>query len=245
MVEYTTFLGPTYSSYAYDNIWGPFNTYPGALNEYAPTVAFGGNHNTQYQVVHSSNNSLPGYPLWNTFMEPIGWNDAYNIAWNPGGTARDYFLVNQTPFNPAYNIPNAYNPTAFSTPCNNTADQTMVAWTLYSSLWGYSTVYYKTTGYGGTNGYSFRQWQPAGTSASAITDWNIYPNPAKDLITIYTSVALEAKYEITDMPGRSLLKGNMSGGTQTIDVKSLSPGTYIISLYDGDKRDYSKVFIKQ
>ncbi len=80
---------------------------------------------------------------------------------------------------------------------------------------------------------------------TAKSDWNIYPNPAKDLITIYTSVALGAMYEITDMPGRSLLKGNMSGGTQTIDVKSLSPGTYIISLYDGDKRDYSKVFIKQ
>lgn len=121
----------------------------------------------------------------------------------------------------------------------------MVAWTLYSSLWGYSKVYYKSTGYGGTNGYSFRQSQPAGISAAAITDWNIYPNPATDLLKVSNPLADGAKYEITDMPGRTLLSGSLSAGTQTINVKSLSPGSYIISLYDGNKKDYTQVFIKQ
>ncbi len=121
----------------------------------------------------------------------------------------------------------------------------MVAWTLYSSLWGYSTVYYKTTGYGGTNGYSFRQSQPAGISASAITDWNIYPNPATDLLNVSNPVPNGATYEITDMPGRNLLTGNLAAGSQTINVNSLSSGSYIISLYEGNKKDYTKVFIKQ
>ena len=92
----------------------------------------------------------------------------------------------------------------------------MVAWTLYSSLWGYSKVYYKSTGYGGTNGYSFRQSQPAGISAAAITDWNIYPNPATDLLKVSNPLADGAKYEITDMPGHGRLDGADAAAARTV-----------------------------
>ena len=80
---------------------------------------------------------------------------------------------------------------------------------------------------------------------TAKSDWVVYPNPATDLLKVSNPLADGAKYEITDMPGRTLLSGSLSAGTQTINVKSLSPGSYIISLYDGNKKDYTQVFIKQ
>ncbi|NDC42786.1 MAG: T9SS C-terminal target domain-containing protein, partial [Chitinophagia bacterium] len=72
-------------------------------------------------------------------------------------------------------------------------------------------------------------------------DINIYPNPATDVLTIDAPVALNA--QITTADGRvalSALTGNH------INIASLAPGLYIITLTDTDgNRVHTARFVKQ
>ena len=95
------------------------------------------------------------------------------------------------------------------------------------------------------NGYAFRPAKPSGVLNNSVKAWNIYPNPTATELTVENPIADEARYKITDMPGRTLLVGTLQAGLHTIDVSALNPGGYIVSMYKGDKKDYAKVFVKQ
>jgi len=110
----------------------------------------------------------------------------------------------------------------------------------------------------GTNKYAtafveVMEWiAPFNTEASSVTtyvdasfsakidvspkDMSIYPNPARDLVTLTYEDALEtvSDVRITDMTGKLVQMHKIGAGTQehTIDVSSLSPGTYIIEVID-------------
>jgi len=74
---------------------------------------------------------------------------------------------------------------------------------------------------------------------------NIYPNPAAAMLTVENLPVDGATYEITDMPGRTLQVGRLQAVTQTINIDTLSPGSYIISLYAENKMARAKVFVKE
>ena len=57
-----------------------------------------------------------------------------------------------------------------------------------------------------------------------------YPNPATDHITISNISSIHLEWQIPDISGRILLTGNISKQTNTIDIKTLSPGMYLILL---------------
>jgi len=84
-----------------------------------------------------------------------------------------------------------------------------------------------------------------GVQAANVKDWSVYPNPATNELTINNPIADGAGYEIMDMVGRTLLQGKIQAGIQTIDVQVLTPGSYIINLFDGDARTYNKLFVRQ
>ena len=54
--------------------------------------------------------------------------------------------------------------------------------------------------------------------------------------------ARETTYQVFDMMGKKVLKGNLSSGT--IQVNGLSSGVYLLKLNDGQK-EVAKKFIKQ
>ncbi len=68
----------------------------------------------------------------------------------------------------------------------------------------------------------------------------IYPNPARDIIYIKNSDA--KSYTISDMSGRTLLKGALSDGQ--INIQTLVPGSYMVQLQSKDKVQNLK-FIKK
>ncbi len=216
---------------------------------YSPTVAFGGNNHTQYQVSHYINEyaALGGVP--NVYMEPIDWMLPFvpNIpAIFPIPFTRPYFQINFNPILP--NFVNGVNLNAISTPCNNPADQTLCTWSLFNITSGLSDVYYKTSLYNpspGSNGYSYKHSKPALISNTTTPQWQVYPNPATVNIIVNNPSTQEGHYEVTDLLGRTVLQGNLQPNMQSIDIKSLMPGSYIINMYQGGERAYNSVFVKQ
>jgi hypothetical protein len=64
--------------------------------------------------------------------------------------------------------------------------------------------------------------------ANAIQNSSMYPNPAKDLLTVL--VDIPAAITIYDLNGRLVLSGNVSKGSQTLSVESMNTGMYIVKI---------------
>ncbi|MBS1567366.1 MAG: T9SS type A sorting domain-containing protein, partial [Bacteroidetes bacterium] len=74
---------------------------------------------------------------------------------------------------------------------------------------------------------------------------NVYPNPAKNIITIaYTGNQKTVRLTIFDGEGRQVMfKELYSGGTLQADVSALAKGVYTVQLNDGVKQSFEK-FVK-
>lgn len=74
---------------------------------------------------------------------------------------------------------------------------------------------------------------PVGVPGSSSTmSANLYPNPVTG--TLYVDLAGPADYSITNIIGSALQQGSFSAGTNTLDLKGLPTGVYIISLTDNN-----------
>jgi aldose sugar dehydrogenase len=74
----------------------------------------------------------------------------------------------------------------------------------------------------------------------------IFPNPAKDDITIKLKANLGVvSYSILNIYGQVLMSGVLSKVSNTIDVKALPAGQYNVLLQDEGKLNMNKVFLKQ
>jgi hypothetical protein len=70
-------------------------------------------------------------------------------------------------------------------------------------------------------------------------DINIFPNPAKDIISVNTTFKI-SNYEVADISGRIVLSGKLNN--ESIDISSLRNGLYSIILITSDnKKMYGKI----
>ncbi len=75
-------------------------------------------------------------------------------------------------------------------------------------------------------------------------DFSLYPNPAKHILNIKSNENIKMQYaQIYDLNGKIILKSDIVNDSLNID--SLSTGTYIIMLRDSNGKDYSQKFIKE
>lgn len=65
---------------------------------------------------------------------------------------------------------------------------------------------------------------------NSISKVSIYPNPAKDLINITNLSDVVTTFEIFNIQGNSVLKGELNKGTQTLNIQELSNGIYIVEV---------------
>lgn len=77
------------------------------------------------------------------------------------------------------------------------------------------------------------------SSLAESSNISVYPNPAKDVISIKSSSRSEFKYQITDALGKVVLSGNTEA--KSIKISSLLPGAYIITLDNGEKQSTVKI----
>ena len=61
------------------------------------------------------------------------------------------------------------------------------------------------------------------------TGINIYPNPAKDAVTVNVAGQSFTEYTISDMAGRVVLANSITGATEVIDVSKLDKGLYLFT----------------
>ena len=74
-------------------------------------------------------------------------------------------------------------------------------------------------------------------------DLVIYPNPAKDMVTVSSSIPLNnAKYTIYDITGKQILNASLK--SNTINVSKLSTGIYVLKITVDGKSKTQKI-IKQ
>ena len=61
----------------------------------------------------------------------------------------------------------------------------------------------------------------------------VYPNPATSQISIAIEGMKDAQYNLVDMFGRTISKGEIVEGKATLDLRNLSKGVYFIRVNDG------------
>ncbi len=205
---------------------------------FSPTVAYGGNAGTQYQVAHFVDAIAgAGSPTTNVWMEPLSATfPASTTAPGLTGGSPFYYRVNTaTP-----TLCNGVVLNSISTPCNNPMSKTLVAWVDNNPGGGpVSNVMYKVSFFSLPGGYAFRQPGGGNTPPPAPAQWKLYPDPAKELLTIESPVV--TTYAITDILGRTRQSGHLQPGKQVMDITGLAAGAYILST--GDQQNMR--FVKQ
>jgi hypothetical protein len=72
-------------------------------------------------------------------------------------------------------------------------------------------------------------------SENSLSKVSIYPNPAKDLINITNFSGAVSAFEIFNIQGHSVLKGELNSGTQAVNTSDLSNGIYIVEVAGSDR----------
>ena len=87
----------------------------------------------------------------------------------------------------------------------------------------------------------------SGNSISELSDNTklyVYPNPAKDKLTIESSISTLINYDITNLMGQSVYSSQLNTGKTTIDISAFAKGIYTIKLYS-EKGNVVKKFVKE
>lgn len=80
-----------------------------------------------------------------------------------------------------------------------------------------------------------------------ISPITIYPNPAVDRIVVDNSSIQDRTMlvEFYDIPGKRVLKQNISGNNKNINISSLSNGVYIVKVMDGINNVTQKIIVQR
>ena len=72
----------------------------------------------------------------------------------------------------------------------------------------------------------------------------VYPNPANDKIGVHYTTNQTSQLELKNMFGQLVMKKKYTGSiSETLDVKDLQSGTYVISIYEKDHVSNKKLVI--
>ncbi len=74
--------------------------------------------------------------------------------------------------------------------------------------------------------------------------FRIFPNPARDMITITWDGMIEAQFMITDLSGKLIKKFDGAGGRKFIKTNELESGVYLISIMTEDANYTQKLIVE-
>lgn len=74
-----------------------------------------------------------------------------------------------------------------------------------------------------------------GIRPGARIDLGLYPNPAQDVFRISGSFSAGAVLQIVDLQGRVVHSSVENGSARPVDISALPPGTYLVTLRDGQQ----------
>jgi hypothetical protein len=77
------------------------------------------------------------------------------------------------------------------------------------------------------------------------TGFKVYPNPATDFINIAQKTKSRSSFQLADMNGRTILKGQLNELVNRISLGSQRPGIYLLTVIDEKNgRETEKIIIK-
>lgn len=119
-----------------------------------------------------------------------------------------------------------------------------VADVVWNSTYNYWEVTFQTTGFGG---YFLRTSSSTlGTAeASEKSQISVYPNPAKNIVSVSLGKYSKAKVAIYDASGKLIRNADVTINSNTIDVSGLVKGTYLFTLTFNDNTKVDKKVIKE
>lgn len=82
-------------------------------------------------------------------------------------------------------------------------------------------------------------------SVSSDYTWRIFPNPAKNSITISQTEPTFKKYEIYDINGRLVSESKINGILQKVDLSGYAEGMYIVKLIGTQKVEFKKIVVTE
>ncbi|MFA9370816.1 MAG: fibronectin type III domain-containing protein [Labilibaculum antarcticum] len=68
-----------------------------------------------------------------------------------------------------------------------------------------------------------------------VEELKLYPNPAKDFVTLYIQGNIQSRVRISSLTGKTIRILTLDQESNTIDVSNLPSGMYFISIEDGDE----------
>ncbi len=80
-------------------------------------------------------------------------------------------------------------------------------------------------------------------SVSTNYDWRIFPNPAKNSITISQTEQTFNRYEIYDINGKLIAENKIQSLLQKIELTTYSEGMYIVRLIGEQKVEFKKIVV--
>ena len=66
--------------------------------------------------------------------------------------------------------------------------------------------------------------------------FNVYPNPAQEMITVELGIAEDQELCIYDMLGKIVVEKTLVWGKNSIDVSELQPGIYLLKAGSSSKK---------
>ena len=86
---------------------------------------------------------------------------------------------------------------------------------------------------------------PAGDALEEVNaNFNIYPNPAKSMINIESSLNGEAQVSIFDMTGRCVKQTVVEMSNASINIEDLNKGVYFISVKQDSNYNIQKLVVE-
>ena len=82
-------------------------------------------------------------------------------------------------------------------------------------------------------------------SVSADYTWRIFPNPAKNSITISQTEPSFKKYEIYSINGKLVAESKINGILQKVDLSGYAEGMYIVKLIGNQKVEFKKIVVTE
>lgn len=99
-----------------------------------------------------------------------------------------------------------------------------------------------TEGFGGI-GYA-ETWPLSTSAIKSSENLKIYPIPAKELITIQTSIKGEKEIRIISIDGKTIYQGILTDEENQVDISSLPKGVYFVKMSGGERVLTGKVVVQ-
>lgn len=150
----------------------------------------------------------------------------------------DYWEVNREDleFAGPRSIVSPTEPLVAISTANNSGHDLLV--TYFDGSW----IRYFKTGSAATNLYDFKPGKTTSIASTTEESYHVYPNPVSTQLNI--TQADGADYYITDITGRGISNGTLSGSKASVSTGTYTPGVYIIHITKDGHTEKVK-FVKQ